>query len=96
MAYKLIASSKSELDIAKAIEHYKAIRVELAREFLIELRATSKYIQKNPKKLQIRYINVRAAFLKRFPYAVHYRLEGKTISILAVFHTSEDSDKWEE
>lgn len=96
MVYKLIASSKSESDTAKAIEYYKEIRVELAKEFLIELRATRKYIEKNPKKIQVRYGNIRVAFLKRFPYGVHFRLQDKTITIISIFNTSEDSNKWEE
>ena len=75
MAYKLITSSKAEQDVEKAILYYKDIKIDLARDFLTELKATRKYIQKHPKKIQVRYANVRVAFLKRFPFGVHFRLE---------------------
>ena len=95
MAYKLITSSKAEQDVEKAILYYKDIKIDLARDFLTELKATRKYIQKHPKKIQVRYANVRVAFLKRFPFGVHFRLEDKTISIAAILHTSGDPEKWD-
>lgn len=33
-------------------------------------------------------------FLKKFPYVIHYRLVDKTITIIALFHTSQNSDNW--
>lgn len=33
---------------------------------------------------------IRRALLRRFPYAIHFLPEGKTITILAVFHTKRD------
>ena len=96
MAYKIITSTKAELDVDKAIEYYKDINVQLAKDFLTELKATHKYIQKHPKKIQVRYANIRVAFLKRFPFGVHFRLEDKTISILAILHTSGDPDNWQD
>jgi plasmid stabilization system protein ParE len=95
MAYKIITSTKVELDIDKAIEYYKDINVQLAKDFLVELKPTSKYIQKHPKKIQVRYATIRVAFLKRFPFGVHFRLDTKTISILSILHTSGDPDNWE-
>jgi len=96
MAYKVIASSKSELDTVKAIEYYKEIRIELAREFLKDLRATKNYLVKHPKKIQVRYANIRIAFLETFPYGIHFRLQDKTITIISILGTAEDSQKWED
>jgi hypothetical protein len=96
MAYKVIASSKSELDTAKAIEYYKEIRIELAREFLKDLRATKNYLVKHPKKIQVRYANIRVAFLETFPYGIHFRLQDKTITIISILGTAENPKKWDE
>ena len=73
MVYKLISSSKTESDIENAISWYMEIKKELARSFLVELRAAIKYIHLNPKKSQIRYHIVRIALLKKFPYGIHYK-----------------------
>ena len=96
MAYNIITSSKSELDVAKAIEYYKEIRIELARDFIKDLRATKDYLVKHPKKIQIRYANIRIAFLETFPYGIHFRLQDKTITIISILGTAEDPKKWNE
>lgn len=62
MDYKVVASSKSESDIIQAIEYYKEIKLELAKDFLKDLRATKNYLSKHPEKIQIRYENIRIAF----------------------------------
>jgi len=96
MAYKIITSSKSELDVSRAIEHYKEIRIELARDFLKDLRATKNYLVKHPKKIQVRYANIRIAFLQTFPYGIHFRVQDKTITIISILGTAEDPKKWDE
>lgn len=96
MAYKLITSPETENDIVKAIEYYLDIRKELAQQFLIELKAAKEYIHKNPEKIQVRYKNIRIAFLKQFPYCIHFTISDKTITIVAVFHTSQNPNIWEE
>jgi len=94
MTYKVIISSRAEIDIADAIEFYQEIRPSLPREFLAEVKAARRYLQKNPKKFQVRYSNVRIAFLKKFPFGIHYLIDKKSIIILSVFHTSRNSDDW--
>ena len=66
MDYNVITSPKAEVDIEQAVEWYVDISIELAQQFIIELKAAKNYIVKNPKKIQIRYNKTRIAFLKRF------------------------------
>jgi plasmid stabilization system protein ParE len=94
MTYKLIATSESESDIVKALEYYKAIDIRLAKRFLNDLKSTSHYIQNNPQKIQKRYTSIRVAFLTDFPFGIHFRLRGDTITIIGIFHTSIDAEKW--
>jgi hypothetical protein len=39
-------------------------------------------------------LDFRFARLARFPYLVLYRVQGKIVHILGVFHTATDPDKW--
>ncbi len=94
MAYKLITTPETERDINKAVEWYADIRKIIAKKFINELRAVKKYIHKNPEKIAVKYSNVRVAFFKKFPYGLHYAFEKDTITILALFHTSENPKKW--
>ena len=96
MAYKLVTSSQTERDIVKAIEWYIEIKKSVAKKFLAELKAVRKYIHQNPEKIQVRYSNVRIAFLKKFPYGLHYTFENETVTIIALFSTAEDPNKWDE
>ena len=94
MGCKVIASRKSEKDVAGAIEYYKEIHVELAKEFFKDLKATKGYLVKHPKKIQVRYSNIRVAFLKTFPYGIHFRLQDNTITIISVLGMAESPEKW--
>ncbi|MFT5778933.1 MAG: toxin ParE1/3/4 [Crocinitomicaceae bacterium] len=95
MGYNLTSSTQAELDVDRIIQYYKEIRIELARDFLSELKATRKYIQKHPNKIQVRYSSIRIAFLQRFPYGVHFKILDDTVVILSILGTSEDSQKWD-
>ncbi len=94
MAYKIITTPETEKDIEEAIKWYKDIQISLALSFINELRAVRKYIHQNPNKIQVRYNNIRIAFLKKFPYGIHYKFEKDIITIVAVFHTSQNHEKW--
>lgn len=94
MAYKLITAPETEYDIENAVEYYLDIRKNLAKQFIAELKAVKDYIHKNPEKIQIRYKKVRVAFLKKFPNGVHFTFSKNIITIIAVFATSENPNKW--
>lgn len=94
MAYKVVTSSKVHFDIEKGIEWYKEIQIELAKRFLKEVGKIKKTILKNPEKFQVRYSNIRIAFLDKFPFGIHYKIENDTIFLLAIFHFKENPDSW--
>ena len=48
----------------------------------------------NPLAFQVRYKDVRILFLKNFPIGIHYIVNGNKVLVIAVFHTSMDSEKW--
>lgn len=51
-------------------------------------------IQSNPLKTQVRYNDTRVFFLKKFPYGIHFQVNDSVILIVAIFHTSQDPEKW--
>ena len=94
MAYKIISYPLTENDIDNAVKWYVDIDTKIAKQFLAELKAVKKYISEYPETIQIRYKKIRVAYLKKFPFGVHYQFEDKTITIVAVFNTSVDPEKW--
>jgi plasmid stabilization system protein ParE len=55
-----------------------------------------KAIAQNPAIFQVRYREVRIAFLNKFPFGVHFKIDAnrETIVILAVLHTSQNPQIW--
>jgi toxin ParE1/3/4 len=73
---------------------YKAESNELARSFAEEVRAAIDWALEFPmlgSPIDSRY---RRAFVKRFPYAVIYRLEADVLYILAVAHLRRKPGYW--
>ena len=95
MACKVVSTSPTQHDISQAVEWYISISKPLAKSFLTELRNCQTYIQKHPKKIEIKYQNVRVAYLKTFPYEIHFQLNENEILILPVYHTLENPNKWD-
>ena len=92
--YSLSISEAAELDIREAFIWYEDQKDNLGLTFEKHISKTIQNIQKNPIKIQIRYNQTRVAFLKKFPYGVHFNLIDNEIIIIAVFHTAQNPKKW--
>lgn len=84
-------------DLKEAALWYNRARSGLGKVFLKEVKAEVNQIVKNPLAYEVRYANIRIAFVKKFPYGIHfeYHEREKQVIILAVFHTSRNPDIWE-
>ena len=89
MAYKIVNRSFVKTDILIAVNYYKEINLELAKQFLLRINEAKQYIQKSPKGFQIKYNQVRTVLLKQFPFQIHYLIdeEHNQIVILAIIHS---------
>ena len=49
-------------------------------------------IHNNPFAFEIKYLNTRIAFTKKFPYGIHFYVNEieKTIVIIAILHTKQN------
>jgi len=96
MPYSISIAEAAENDIREAFLWYEDQKDSLGIRFEDHVSKAVNSIQSNPLKTQIRYGNTRIFFLKKFPYGIHFRVDevGKSILIVAAFHTSKDSEKW--
>ena len=81
-------------DIANACAWYEQQSLGLGMEFLRCLEATILSIQRHPLMYPAVFADYRRALVRRFPYAVFYEVQPQSIVIYAVFHCSQDPDKW--
>jgi toxin ParE1/3/4 len=94
MVYELIISQTAETDLREAFLWYESQQVNLGFIFEKYFSKAIEKIQKKPLQTQIRYKEIRVAFLKKFPFGIHFTIIANQILIIAVFHTSLNPDKW--
>lgn len=83
-------------DIQNAIDYYDSKRRGLGKKFYEVLANHIELLRKNHLSFAINYDDIPVLPIKKFPYAIHYRVLSaqKTVSIKAVFCTHENPYKW--
>jgi plasmid stabilization system protein ParE len=81
-------------DIADAFAWYERQSLGLGLEFLRSVEATVVSIQRHPQMYPAALADYRRALIRRFPYVVFYQGETQRIVIYAIFHCSQDPDRW--
>ncbi|NJO90469.1 MAG: hypothetical protein HC831_17065 [Chloroflexia bacterium] len=51
-------------------------------------------MQRNPNHYQVVYKGLKRALTVRFPYGIFFTVEGDTIYVLAIVHTSRSPKVW--
>lgn len=87
MAYKIIVSPRAQKEIENAIDYYALYSTDAPKDFITELNETYKTIETNPF-FRVRYKNIRALRLKRFPYSLFYVINENqnSVRVLSCFH----------
>ncbi len=73
---------------------YAARQASLGQRFSEELGATAARIVERPIAFPRVRGEIRRAVLRRFPYAVYFRIDGTIIVVLAV-HGRQDPKRWQ-
>ena len=94
--YRVVLLPLAAKDIQEAAKWYSKKKNGLGNEFLFEVRKASRFIQKHPEAIAIRYDATRTVLLDRFPFLIHFTIDTskKVILISAVLHTSRNPKKW--
>ena len=94
MNYHIVLSPDAKADIRSARLWYRRIDRNLAHQFSLEGRTTVRRIAQFPYQFPLVNRTVRQALLKRFPYAVYYRLYSKLVFVIAVVHQRRSHAIW--
>ena len=90
---KLVYTERALADVDLAIEWYEGQRKGLGQNFLDCLEVGILKIIKNPDIYGIKYSNIRAASIRKFPYTIYFVVESTQITVHAVFHNRLDPVK---
>ena len=82
-------------EIDDAYDWYEQRQPGLGRDFLDEVERVLAEIIANPARYGFADADIREGLLRRFPYAVYYRVLTDRIRVLAVYHTSRNPWGWQ-
>lgn len=86
MKYKVIIRPEAENDLKEAFSWYEDRRLGLGYDFLLQVDAGMRFIERNPEVHPLEYKGTRKHLTKRFPYKIIYFVEEEKVIVLAVFH----------
>ncbi|MBP8823849.1 MAG: type II toxin-antitoxin system RelE/ParE family toxin [Flavobacteriales bacterium] len=93
MSYKLRIRLAAQAEAARIHDWYEARSKGLGGRFADALEECLQSIQRNPTGLQIRKGKYRHDLVSRFPYRVVYTLDGDTVFVYQIRHTSRRPSK---
>jgi plasmid stabilization system protein ParE len=94
MTAELKLAPEVEQDVSEAYLWYEDRRVGLGEEFLTCVDACFRSICRSPEMHSIVYNNCRRGLIRRFPYSVFYESLRNLVIVYAVFHNSQNPQKW--
>lgn len=95
MTRSLRIRPQAELDVANAVRWYEEQRAGLGDEFAIELDSILRRAMRSPLQFPQIKNDIRRALLRRFPYAVYFRVGEETMDLIAGLHQHRDPGIWE-
>lgn len=94
MAYKVIISPRAQKEIENAIDYYTLYSQGAPLSFITFLEIAYEALSVSPF-FKVRYNQVRALKIKRFPYSLYFQVDEKRgiVRILSCFHNKRHPDK---
>lgn len=90
---RVIFRPLADADAADAKTWHAGSSPDVAERFVVALAATVSVISEDPYAFQRVAGDTRRAVLRRFPYAVYYRITTEAVIVLAV-HGRQDPAHW--
>lgn len=96
MSLPLDFNTATRLEVKVAYNWYESQRRGLGSRFLNAVQKTLNSIGDNPYRYGFAQGDIREGLVKRYPFAIYYRVLPDRIRILAIHHTSRDPAIWED
>ena len=94
MTYQLIVRPKAEEQTTQAHTWFEEKVPGLGEDFLLCVEAALSAITRNPQLYQTRYKDVRIALTERFPFGIHYFIDGSRVIVILILHLSRSPKMW--
>ena len=94
MRRRVLFRARAEADLLEARAWYDEQETGLGAQFVTAAEITIDQIAETPLAFPRAKGETRRAILRRFPYAVYFRLHGEDVIILAIVHGRRHPDHW--
>ena len=95
MNYVLVFRPEVREELNEAHSWYESQKPGLGDEFLDCVDETVNLICQMPESYAVAYRDIRRAIIRRFPYAVYYRIVSSRVIVTAIFHGRRDPKSWQ-
>ena len=86
----------AQVDASEAQDWYESEAVCLGARFRAELDQVAHRLAANPFQFPFVFADIRRALLRRFPYALFFRIVDDAVFVMACFHSSRDPRIWQQ
>lgn len=95
MAYKIMVSPRAQKEIENAIDYYALYNVDAPAKFIGTLKEAYAALTINPFLNRVRYNNIRALKLTKFPYALYFDVNQaqNMVKVLSCFHSKRNPER---
>lgn len=90
-SFEVLVGRSARIDMQEAYEYYEAQAEGVGEKYLDALDHAFEILRINPN-FQIRYDDVHCLPLKKFPFMIHYRIEGNQVFVYAIINTNLNPD----
>jgi plasmid stabilization system protein ParE len=95
MNYAIVFRPEIREELDEAYSWYENQQTGLGEDFLDCVDDLLERISQMPESYAIVYRDIRRAVLRRFPYAVYYRIISSRVVVIAIFHGYRDPKVWQ-
>ncbi|QSV56072.1 MAG: type II toxin-antitoxin system RelE/ParE family toxin [Dolichospermum sp. UKL201] len=95
MNYVLVLRPEVREELDDAYNWYQSQQTGLGDEFLDCVDNMLNRICQMPESYAIVYLDVRRTVVRRFPYAIYYRIVSSRVIVTAIFHSRRDPKSWQ-
>ncbi|MEM1156963.1 MAG: type II toxin-antitoxin system RelE/ParE family toxin [Verrucomicrobiota bacterium] len=94
MTYTLVLQPEALEELKQGKLWYNQRLAGLGNEFISEVNQVLSTLAASPMLGTEIYRDLRRRNLRRFPYSVIYQVTDDRIDVVAIFHASQDPEKW--
>ena len=95
MTPRLFVRDEAAGDIAAAARWYDEQRSGLGSEYTRAIRAQLAAIEREPRLFRVVRDDVQRALVRRFPYAIYFRVDNNDVIVFARLHQRRDPTVWQ-